>query len=400
MMSGHVAEMAATAALFPNVVATIAKPFLSASLIDLVDAILANPPEIVAASAHETKPPFVQSGKKTRKSPPARKTTKAGAKKKIPSPSAGPPPAPPPSKPAATSTQSVNVPASTPPPKAHHNGAQSISEPANPPAAPESSAASEPQSASSVSVEAVSKVTSVPGDSPSSETQGSTNAPPPPPTSEAVLPHRGTAASTLETAQDTAILGRATPARIRASQSSTVVLTLPLEIASIQFSPSFQVRAIRARAHSSIVSIHMLPEAGSRVRAAAMVFKLDHVELDARGQIRTARLTPSAQPIVAPDAGSSVIVGDVDAFPDDGTIEVTSSPKKPTRIQLFALFDIVAVELTATFGVEHLVLRTRGAKVRLHLGPGEPGTGITFQSAQVLLDHSGLIAEVLLDTPE
>jgi len=36
MMSGHVAQMNTTAARFPNVVATIEKPFLSDALVDLV----------------------------------------------------------------------------------------------------------------------------------------------------------------------------------------------------------------------------------------------------------------------------------------------------------------------------------------------------------------------------
>ena len=387
MMSGHVAEMATTAALFPNVVATIAKPFLSAALIDLVDATLTNPPKVVAAPAQETKSPLRQPSKKTRKAPSPPKVAKSAAKTKKNPP---PPPAAPPSKPAA-STPSPSAPTSAPAKKAHHNGAHKISKPAEPPLAPESKVAS------ALSVEPPPEIAPEPGKPASSDAPGLANEPAPPTASKEVPPQREAGVSTLE---DNAILGRASPGRIRALQASTVVLTLPLEITSIQFSPSFQVRAIRAKAQSPIVSMHALPEAGSRPRTAAMIFKLDHVELDTRGQIRTARLTPSAQPIVAPDAESSVIVAEVDAFPDDGTIEMTSSPKKPTRIQLLALFEIVAVELTATFGVEHLILQTRGAKVRLHLRAGEAGTGITFRSAQILLDHSGLIAEVLLDKVE
>ena len=44
MMSGHIAEMAATAKRFRNVVATIEKPFLSAALVELVEQSLTNPP--------------------------------------------------------------------------------------------------------------------------------------------------------------------------------------------------------------------------------------------------------------------------------------------------------------------------------------------------------------------
>ncbi len=49
MMSGHVPEMLATAERYPNVVATIAKPFMSEALIALVKEILAKGPESLAA---------------------------------------------------------------------------------------------------------------------------------------------------------------------------------------------------------------------------------------------------------------------------------------------------------------------------------------------------------------
>ena len=45
MMSGHVAEMAETAASYENVVLTLSKPFVSAALVDAVTNTLANPPE-------------------------------------------------------------------------------------------------------------------------------------------------------------------------------------------------------------------------------------------------------------------------------------------------------------------------------------------------------------------
>jgi hypothetical protein len=131
-----------------------------------------------------------------------------------------------------------------------------------------------------------------------------------------------------------------------------------------------------------------------------MAFELDHVVLDPRGHIGSIRLKPSAQPIAPSESGSSMIIADVAAFPGDGTMEITSSPEKPTRIQLLALFEIVAVELTATFSVAHLVLKPRSTKVRVYLRPADASAGITFQSAQVLLDISARISEVLLDTPE
>jgi DNA-binding response OmpR family regulator len=51
MMSGHVAEMAAAARKYPNIVATIAKPFMSDALVSLVTQTLAKEPMPVTAPA-------------------------------------------------------------------------------------------------------------------------------------------------------------------------------------------------------------------------------------------------------------------------------------------------------------------------------------------------------------
>ena len=79
---------------------------------------------------------------------------------------------------------------------------------------------------------------------------------------------------------------------------------------------------------------------------------------------------------------------------------VTPSSVRPMRIRLQALFEVVAVELTATFAVEHLILGMRAAKVRLYLRPGDASAGLTFANFQVHLDRVGQIAEVSLSEPE
>jgi DNA-binding response OmpR family regulator len=56
MMSGHVAEMNATAARFPNVVATIEKPFLSEALVDLVRRTLAGAHALATKAAVKPAP--------------------------------------------------------------------------------------------------------------------------------------------------------------------------------------------------------------------------------------------------------------------------------------------------------------------------------------------------------
>jgi DNA-binding response OmpR family regulator len=57
MMSGHVQQMNATAARFPNVIATIEKPFLSEALIDLVRRTLAGERKLIKKTTETVVPP-------------------------------------------------------------------------------------------------------------------------------------------------------------------------------------------------------------------------------------------------------------------------------------------------------------------------------------------------------
>ena len=88
MMSGHVAEMAAAARKYPNIVATIAKPFMSDALVSLVTQTLAKGPMPATAPARRG------NGKK-----PAKKNGASAAKETVEKQPAHPPPpavAPPP----------------------------------------------------------------------------------------------------------------------------------------------------------------------------------------------------------------------------------------------------------------------------------------------------------------
>jgi DNA-binding response OmpR family regulator len=87
MMSGHVAEMAAAARKYPNIVATIAKPFMSDALVSLITQTLAKGPMPATAPARRG------NGEK-----PAKKNGASAAKEvveKQPAPAPPPPVAPP-----------------------------------------------------------------------------------------------------------------------------------------------------------------------------------------------------------------------------------------------------------------------------------------------------------------
>ncbi len=92
MMSGHVSEMAAAARKYPNIVATIAKPFMSDALVALVTQTLAKGPLPATAAARRG------NGKKPAKKNGASATKEIIEKQPAPMPVSAPPPpgAPPP----------------------------------------------------------------------------------------------------------------------------------------------------------------------------------------------------------------------------------------------------------------------------------------------------------------
>jgi DNA-binding response OmpR family regulator len=110
MMSGHVSEMAAAAHKYPNIVATIAKPFMSEALVALVSETLTKGPLLASPASRQG------NGKK-----PAKKNGASAAKavvEKQAAPAAArliaPPPPPPPIEPSLP-TPPVTVPQSPPP---------------------------------------------------------------------------------------------------------------------------------------------------------------------------------------------------------------------------------------------------------------------------------------------
>ncbi|MDQ6861820.1 MAG: response regulator [Verrucomicrobiota bacterium] len=334
MMSGHVPEMLAVADRYENVVASIPKPFLSTALIELVTRTRADLPKLLERAR--------------KKKPPEKKAAATS-----------------PAKPAATNSlkrRNGEIPVAKPPP----------AEPVATEVAPKPELISEP----AATIEAV------PAPPPA---EARTSAPP--------------ADLVKQTPAPSASIFGFTPAQIHAATKNAVVLTLPLEVVAMQFSPALQMRAIRARPISSVVSIHVLPESMATGVIPEAVFELARVNLDALGRIDTVRLAPTTQarpsvisPIALPLAGISIL-----AASGGPAMELIPAPASPLRMHLTALFELVGVELSPGFRVAHLVMKWRGGKMRLTRAGTNECAGVIFESAQLLLDRSAQIAEILLD---
>ena len=291
MMSGHVAEMAATARKYRNVVATIEKPFMSEALVALVKETLAKGPVPVQAPVRQG------NGKK-----PAKKNG-AGAAKEPAAVIAPPPPTPPP----------VSV----------------AAEPAPPPPAP---------------------IPVVPEPKPKITSLASAN-------------------------------------------GSSVVLGLGMEVIAVQFTPRFQIGAIRARPTTSALS---LTHSSAPEENLLNGFEIGPVELDAKGHIRTMRVLPTRQPAKRVQTRSQLAINDVALVNQNASIQVTAGQSAPMTMQLVALFKVASVELSDRFEVAHLVLQPADTRVRVILDP-QSRAAAEFETAQVRLDPSHRIAEFLLN---
>ncbi len=191
-----------------------------------------------------------------------------------------------------------------------------------------------------------------------------------------------------------------TPAHIPVASSDRVVLSIPLNVVSMQYTAGLHIKAIRARPPSAAVFLHVDPRAVAAIRLPEATFEIDDVALDARGQMGVVRVIPIPRAASAPPLPPRVAIEDLEVVPSNGlgAIQFTPASGQPLAIQLLAAFELGGVELSPSFTVSHLVLHARGGRLRV-IFPGQAGrVGICFETAQLLLDRSGRIAEVLLDS--
>jgi DNA-binding response OmpR family regulator len=350
MMSGHVAEMTATARKYRNVVATIAKPFMSEALVALVRAALARGPLPPAPPLAQVGPSRQGNGKK-----PVKKNGAAeSATQEIPE------------------KQAVQVPVA-------HAAPASVAQPVAPPPPP-------------VVLPTPHLVVPTP---PPVVPMPPSVVPPAPP----VLPARSAAQAPAvhepPRPPATAFLS-APPAPLAASNGSSVVLGLGMEVISVLFTPRFQIGTIRARPTASTLFLAHGPASVS-VENLLAGFEIGPVELDARGLIRTMRVVPTHRPANSIQPRSGFEINDIALVNESASIELTARGAAPMTMRLVAIFKVAGVELSDNFEVAQLVLQPAGNNVRITLDPGSgsPG-GSEFETARIRLDASARIAEFIL----
>ena len=440
MMSGHVLEMSKAAATLDNVVATIEKPFRSEALVSLVQHVLT-----------EQRPV-------RKKAPAARKTAPAPPAEPAPLPAIVQPPlAPskpeelpaPPSPPAApepaVETQ-VQAPAPPeqqafpfalpeevkPPPPVRPKPVHPIAappavakSPESPPAKPSIQSAPEPVSTEpeplappqSVvdkarrAIEQLRRQISPKEEHPSPS-------PPPPPRPPVQEPPAPIAPAQLPVAVPKPTVPpfkyqlrqEAPPppeppeqvmsTRVLSEGPNEVVLSLFLDVLSVQLTPELRMGSIRAKPSSGEVSLHVVGPA-IRDKIPENGFKLGEVVLDAKGRIKTMRLIPTQIPFKAAPTQNSLQIGAVSVVPIDSTsrMQLTPAPQAPMTLRLLAHLELAGVELSPTFQVSQIVLKDRGQPIRVTMNSqtGAEENGTACETVGVRLDQSAHIAELLLN---
>lgn len=339
MMSGHLAEMAATAEEYENVVATIAKPFISTDLLEVVRETLAKGPRKVRAKqAQIASPPSATPPSHNRETrPPSRNG--GSAAEQIP-PSA---PTPPPNL----------QPPSPPPP---------VAESSPPPPAVEPS-------------------------------------PPPPvfvaprPAHPAPEPMR-VVAPAMTLAPRIAPLS-APPPSVPVMNGRTVLLGIPLEPITMQLTAALKIGQIRARAVSRTVSLSFPPEAFHFILALQTGFDIESITVDEQHQLQAIWLAPNRRPIELLKTSGRFNVDDVEIARSDG-LELVPNQATAMRVQMLAAFKMQSVELSPLFDVSRLVLSAVSRRVRVSLEASTEAPGSIFELRDVRPDATGNIGELLL----
>ena len=336
MMSGHVHEMTAAAEKLPNVVATIAKPFLSEALVAIVRQTLKEGPP-----RQKTSIPLPQ--KKNR--PPEQKRQTA----KITEPRAASPSID------AHKSEAPSAPAAGPVKKEPGEEITQLFAPAREAGIPPSVA------------EIMRPEMSMPFR----------------PSPEKLSPFP------REKWTGVPVLAR-----------NEVLLDLPLDVVSMQFDALFQIGSIRARPASPTVAIEIPALAARTALPLQTAFRLGPIDLDTTARISIVRLVPTAQRFQPVATHGAFEIGGATVVPanERERLQLMSAATSTMTMQLLAPLELESVEFSANLEIRQLVLRCRSRAMRVTLNSQSSTTrsGASFETTMVKLDKTGHISELTL----
>ncbi|PYJ42569.1 MAG: hypothetical protein DME86_05085 [Verrucomicrobia bacterium] len=336
MMSGHVHEMTAAAEKLPNVVATIAKPFLSEALVALVRQTLKEGPP--------RKKPSIPVPQKKSHSPEQKSQTAKITEQRAASPSIG----------------------------AHKSEA---------PSAPSAGPVKEKPAEQSKRVFAPAREAGMP-----------------PTVAEIMRPEMSM--PSRPSSEKLSPCPREKWTGVPVLAPNEVLLDLPLDVVSMQFDASFQIGSIRARPASPTVAIEIPALAARTALPLQTAFRLGPIDLDSAARISIVRLVPTTQRFQAVATHGAFEIGGVTVVPanERERLQLMSATTSTMTMQLLAALELESVEFSADLEVRQLVLRCRNRAMRVTLNSQSSPTriGASFETTIVELDKTGHISELTL----
>jgi hypothetical protein len=180
-----------------------------------------------------------------------------------------------------------------------------------------------------------------------------------------------------------------------------VVLGLFVDVVSLQLTPELRMGAIRAKPSSLTVSLHVVSPA-LRQSVLQTGYQLGRIGLDEKGQIATVCLIPTLQPFRPLEVRNAFHIGGLTVMPANSheRLQLTARGDAPMTMQLLAHLEIAGVELSPSFQIAQLVLKSLSSTVRVTLRSqvsGQEDAGATCETTAIRLDQSARIAELLLN---
>ena len=162
-------------------------------------------------------------------------------------------------------------------------------------------------------------------------------------------------------------------------------VTLALEVVSMQLTSSLRMEAAKLQPCNQVVSVRM----GKRSEFSGVPvengFRLGTIRLSGDGTVETMRLVPTHQPPQLPAAKNSFAIGRISLERTNShqNLQFTAPKDEAMRVLLTMECDLLAVELSAAFEVDALILKARHATVFVRNGPGSSGARFALEEAEL-----------------
>jgi DNA-binding response OmpR family regulator len=162
-------------------------------------------------------------------------------------------------------------------------------------------------------------------------------------------------------------------------------VTLALEVVSMQLTSSLKMEAAKLQPCNPVVLVKMGKRSEFNGVPVENGFRLGTIRLSGDGTVDTMRLIPTHQPPQLPAAKNSFAIGRISLERTNShqNLQCTAPKDEAMRVLLTMECDFLAIELSAAFEVDALMLKARHATVFVRNGLGSSGARFALEGAEL-----------------